>query len=705
MKIKKRDLVKSGVTIATLAGLGRYAPAVLGRVPPENKLYDDPLFTTPFIDVDEMREAPEPHRYVHGGFRDSDLRFSMYFPPEKIYEGRFLHPVMHIAGDENVAPKGRLGGLQTAIQFAFASGAYLVESNQGSRYMGGPADITNFRASAATAQYGRILAEAMYGRHRPYGYIFGGSGGSFKTFACVENTSGIWDGSVPFIHGSPASLPNMFTVQAHALRVLDGKFEQIMDAVAPGGSGDMYAGLNEEERAALKEVTLMGFPPRAWFAHDRVALGYTGVFASLMPTLAAGDPTYFTDFWSKPGYLGFDAPQSLRDARIRTTTAIESIITTQQMLDRGLPVSIAAGTRATAPAAIRLADRPEGRLEGSYITPASGEAAGERMMVTGVIGDMVTLGFGGQNISTLEKIRPGDKVEIDNSDYLASQTYHRHQVQSPDYYVWDQFRDDEGRPIYPQRPILKGYNQAGEGNNWQTGRFSGKMITVNSIMDEAAYPWQVDWYRNRVMAHFGDAYNDNYRVWFNDHAMHVYPSRYLSPNEGEAAGGDDYGPATTHVIRYEGILQQAIRDVAAWAEKNIEPPRSSRFQVEDSQIILASDAKSRGGVQPVVHLAANGAERADVKVGEKVEFSATIEMPPDAGMIVSAEWDYDGQGKYPEKIEYKKGKTRVTLENSRSWPGPGTYFVTLRATAQRERALGTPFGQAYNLGKVRVVVS
>lgn len=30
----------------------------------------------------------------------------------------------------------------------------------------------------------------------------------------------------------------------------------------PGGGGDMYAGLNEEEKAALKEVTKMGFPPK-----------------------------------------------------------------------------------------------------------------------------------------------------------------------------------------------------------------------------------------------------------------------------------------------------------------------------------------------------------------------------------------------------------------------------------------------------------
>ena len=207
----------------------------------------------------------------------------MYFPPKEQYQGRFFHPLMHIAGTEHMAYNGRLAGLDgDSIPFAFASGGYLVESNMGSFKMLGEPSVTSFRASAATAQYGRILAAQMYGEHRPYGYIYGGSGGSYKTFACVENTHGVWDGCVPFIHGSPMSLPNVFTVQAHALRVLDGKFEQIVDALEPGGSGDMYAGLDDEQKAALKEVTLMGMPPRAWFAHERLAFNYTAVLASVI---------------------------------------------------------------------------------------------------------------------------------------------------------------------------------------------------------------------------------------------------------------------------------------------------------------------------------------------------------------------------------------------------------------------------------------
>ncbi len=277
------------------------------------------------------------HRYVHGGFTDTDLRFSMYFPPAERYEGRFLQPVMHIAGDENVATTGELAGLgNQAIQFAFDSGGYLVESNQGSTLMMGPPDITGFRASAATAQYSRMLAEEMYGEHRPYGYVTGGSGGAYKTMACYENAPDVWDGAVPFINGCHVSMPNVFTVQAHAFRLLDGVFDQIVDAVEPGG-GDMYAGLDDEQRAALEEVTRMGFPPRAWFAHDRIALSYTGVFAAIFGILAMGDPTYFEDFWTVPGYLGADPPESLLAARIQCQATVAAIVTTDEVRTMGLP--------------------------------------------------------------------------------------------------------------------------------------------------------------------------------------------------------------------------------------------------------------------------------------------------------------------------------------------------------------------------------
>ena len=40
----------------------------------------DPKFCDPYVDVDEWRDEPVRHRYVHGGFEGTECRFSLYFP-------------------------------------------------------------------------------------------------------------------------------------------------------------------------------------------------------------------------------------------------------------------------------------------------------------------------------------------------------------------------------------------------------------------------------------------------------------------------------------------------------------------------------------------------------------------------------------------------------------------------------------------------
>jgi hypothetical protein len=703
MAWRRRSFIKSGTALS--AGAMLPGTALGAWRPGRNPLQADPLFTRPFIDTDEWRDAPQRHRYVHGGFTGTDLKFSMYFPPKEQYHGRFFHPVMHIAGDENVAYTGRLAGLDgDSIPFAFASGGYLVESNQGSLLMQGQQDIIAFRASAATAQYGRVLAEQMYGPHRPYGYIYGGSGGAYKVFACVENTQGVWEGSVPFIHGSPASLPNVFTVQAHALRVLDGKFDEIVDALEPGGSGDMYTGLNPEQQAALREVTLMGFPPRAWFAHERLAFNYTAVLASVIEVVLAEDPTYFQDFWTKPGYLGFDPPKSLTEARVKQRTTIKRVISTAEARRMGLPVGIAAGTNAAAPAVLELAEVPAGRLQGSFVFPRSGTGQSQRLMISGRVGDLMLMGFNDRDMPGLVGMKPGDEIEIDNADYLAVQTYHRHQDPGPSFYPWDQFRRPDGTMIYPQRPLIKGYDQVGPGNSYMQGRFDGKMITVNCLMDEAAYPWQPDWYRTQVRKVLGDSFDDKYRLWFVDHAMHVNPSRYLMPTEGPGPA-EHHGPTDTHIVSYAGVLQQALRDVAAWAEKGIAPAHETNYRVEHSQILVPPTAAERRGVQHVVSLGANGQAFARVKPGEAVELVAEIDVPPGGGEVVSVEWDYDGTGKFADVDSFAAGAAPRTLRRTHTFATPGTHTVAVRVTAQRKDAFGTPFAKIINLGRARVMVS
>lgn len=55
----------------------------------------DTLFKEPFVDVDEWRDKPVRHRYVHGGFKGNNTRFSFYFPPKENYEDVFSNTLPH----------------------------------------------------------------------------------------------------------------------------------------------------------------------------------------------------------------------------------------------------------------------------------------------------------------------------------------------------------------------------------------------------------------------------------------------------------------------------------------------------------------------------------------------------------------------------------------------------------------------------------
>ncbi|MEP7318497.1 MAG: hypothetical protein ABI921_07140, partial [Panacibacter sp.] len=63
----------------------------------------DTLFKEPYVDVDEWRDIPVRHRYVHGGFKGNDTRFSFYFPPKEKYQGRFYQYVTPFPDNENLS--------------------------------------------------------------------------------------------------------------------------------------------------------------------------------------------------------------------------------------------------------------------------------------------------------------------------------------------------------------------------------------------------------------------------------------------------------------------------------------------------------------------------------------------------------------------------------------------------------------------------
>ena len=348
-----------------------------------------------------------------------------------------------------------------------------------------------------------------------------------------------------------------------------------------------------------------------------------------------------------------------------------------------------------APIAFQLETVPSGNAEGAFLLVKSGEAAGKELPVGRIAGDVVAIGinpFGSNDTKTLDAIKSGDEVVIDNSDYLAVQTYHRHQVPTPDFYVFDQFRGPDGKPAFPQRKVQVGPSiTAGGAGSLQSGKFAGKMIVVESMMDQDAFPWQADWYRSKVKAVLGERLDDSFRLWFTEHAIH-----------GDSAEQAD----RTHTVSYLGVLYQALRDVSAWVEKGVAPPASTNYKVVDGQVQVPPGAAERKGIQPVVRLTANGSARTDVKMGQAVRFSAEIETPPGGGKIVAAQWDFETEGAFPEVATIKSStRSRVVVTAKHAFSKPGTYFVVLRATSQRDGDVNTPFARIQNLARVRVVVS
>jgi hypothetical protein len=629
----------------------------------------DPRFNDPYVDLDEQRNTPAPHRYVHGGFKGTDARFSFYFPPQEQYQGRFFQNTHQLLTSENGAPG--------TIAFAFASGAYYAQTNIGGaerattteQAVFGKLDPTagGYRVNAEAAKFSLVKAAEIYGKiNRPYGYLYGGSGGAFQTVSSAENTVGVWDGFVPYVMGSPNSIPGGFTVRIHALRVLKDKFPAIMDAIDPGGSGNPYAGLNEEERGALEEATRMGFPLRGWWNYATLNGGPLALVAGYVPYL---DPTYTDDFWTKPGYLGTDPKSSVSKARIRHDATVVNVITSPQRR-------------------LELSSVPKGDLTGADLIVTSGAAVGKTVSLGTVANSTVGFGFGA-NPAVVNSIQSGDKVRIDNSAYLALQTYHRHQVPSRDLYGWEEFRDRKGQPIYPQRKVLIGPIGALNGaGSIQNGRFKGKIILLESLMDIDALPWQADWYRTKVKEAVGKRLDGEFRLYFTDHAQHTPPAGL---------------PAELRTVSYQGALEQALRDVSAWVEKGVSPPASTSYKVVDAQVEAPPKAESRKGIQPVLDLKVNGGVRAEVAVGQPVTLTATIEVPPNTGKVVAVEWNFDGDSRYVP-AELGNISPAVSVKATHAWSQPGTYFPVLRATSQREGDPKTQFGRIQNLGRARVIV-
>ncbi|PLB55900.1 hypothetical protein P170DRAFT_471295 [Aspergillus steynii IBT 23096] len=623
----------------------------------------DAEYSTPVIDSETDEASPQAHRRVSGHFNGTDIRFNVYLQPQAQWDGRFFQ-LVYPTQDENAT--------EHTIGLGIESGAYTVQVT----------GTQGYRADAAAAKFSRTLATKYYNvsesRHI-YGYIYGGSGGSFQTIAAMENTQGVWDGGVPIVQAVPVSLVLNYGVRQLGAFVLENKASQVIDAIRPGGSGNPHEGLNEMQKDVLHEVTLMGMPLAAWEDYD-TALNGSNLIA--LGALARDmDPSYVDDFWSLPGYVGTDESdlgELFRAALINITATVEEV----ERDSNDVPTTLVlnqAPSNVSHPAALEFSVYS---ADGKTKHAVSGSLDLERrVLILANDNDPAVLG----------NLTAGQSLRIDNRWFLALHTYHRHQVPTRDgFYGFDQLRDADGNPLYPQREIevAKEVAISSSGGGTHTGQIGGKMIVIDNLLDQDAFPWHADWYRMQVRQALGDLSDDSYRLWYNENADHEMVDVPV-------------GDRTSRLIDFRGIYERALRDVSAWVENDLAPPRSSQYNVSNSQIRLAATAAQRRGIQPVIDMTVDGASKTRTPAGQAVTLHARIQVPPDAGQVDSVEWDVQGRGEFVRGT-FTSSNGTVEVETTARYDKPGTYFPAIRAGSQKKP--GAEFGQALNLGRARVVV-
>ncbi len=679
---------------------------------------EDPDYQDVYVDVDETRTRDNPnggtltYRYVHGGFPGKSVKFSLCFPEKDKYTGRFFHYLSPFPGpDEEMASLTRTGQ-NDHIAFALENGAYFIESNMGSaqQFGGSPEPRRVWKASAAVAEFSRKLAKEMYEtEQRPVGIVYGGSGGGYKTMACIENTDA-WEGAVPFVIGSPASLPNTITMRVQGQRALRHAFGKIIDNIDAGGCGDMYAGLTEDEAAMLREITAMGEPPLSWYveAAGRIDPGSLPV---LTPGVKASDPTYFQEFWTVPGYEGAD-PNSgaARDRFVLRAHVVACGVSDDAKEDGGLPsggngVDDAWKKQLASSGGAWLEidaqpQNPDQYMDGTNITFPGTAAEGKTLLLSTLTREpetgrsLITFGaaYGADRASdVMALLKPGDAVLLDNSDYVAVQSYYRHQVpEELDFHAWDQFRNPDGTPKTPQRPFMgKGFTGTG---TVQDGEIQGKVLQIQALTDESTCPWCAHWYREQVQK---AGKLDNMRTYFFQRCMH----------------GDSTAMGNSMVVNYLGGLYQALLDVSNWVMTGKAPLDTTKYTCVDNQVAVEPDASKRCGMQAGIVLTANGEKCLHVKAGEAFTLRAEATLPENAGAVVAMDYDFHDDRNIPAATPVFDVKGTFTLTDKGAiseltwhYDVPGTYFAAARVATQREGRTDDLFTRVLNLDRVRVIV-
>jgi hypothetical protein len=680
----------------------------------------DSFFSGAYIDVDEFRDEQIPYRHVHGGFANCDTRFTMYFPQDERCQGRLIMPLEGAHAGHEDAFAGAMGAMLGGLPLVVRLGGYMVESNMG--HIGDDIDpkggddptLYGWRAAAEVARLSKHIATQVYGAPPHHSYVWGGSGGGRRSPLCLENAPDAFDGALPFMgggnimpfpatdkvkSGQPIAFACMFNVQ-RLLRDGD-KPGRLVDAMQPGGSGNPFVGLNSHEREELVYLYEQGFP----FGDEHMIfapMGQMWLWTSIADLLVEQDPTYFTNFWTEPGYIGHDLPSAVEDDLIDVVTTVSKVITVHDLVTDAaydgpefmmarMMATIMGSTTPDKIFAIEIAGLPDGYRLGAGVQLVSGDAKGRQLYTMATAGDVFMCdGHGDANLLRFDGVKEGDEVHVDNRKFLAFCYFHRHHVMDDPQFDGLKLN---GVPIYPQHPVPEMSPLMGVA---YTGHYEGKLLWIHHTHDSSLWPSQGIVYEAAVQQVQGaSGAAEKFRLQWTEHAEHIDSA--MLPSSPHRA-------TTTGLIDYMPIIEQGLVDLIAWVEDGDAPP-STAYEYDHGQVTLPESAHERGGVQPVVTVTANGGARAEVRVGEAVNLEAMAEAPARGGTIISVEWDFDGQGAFPVRETLDGADTAVKAAQTHSYDAPGTYFATVRVFSNREGDANAEFRRLQNLASARVVVT
>jgi hypothetical protein len=634
----------------------------------------DPEYNDGTIVLDRVTQeiTPEPYTRVQAHFPPTATKpryeVILALPPGSKFHGRFFqHTYPLPQGDAMNPTNARVRDLS----FSFASGGYYLKQ------VGDLQGLSGYRPGAAAAKWARNYAATFYKRKgRIYGYLFGGSGGSFQTLGAMESTKGVWDGAVPYVMGSDITLVNAGVFASFAALALNDRLPAIAEAVKPGGSGDPFAGLNADQREALTEILHAGYPLRALDIPPFPALA--GLAAM---RVRAADPSYAEDFWTKPGYEGSNPPAYLAAAKFDKSYRVTGTDPSGALILDSVPDFATVSSSKGAGISYSVYDA-SGKLAGVLAVPFRGALNGNVLKLSPEAA--------AANAPLVRTLLSGGKLRVDNLWYLALSFYPRHALPADrGYYTYTALRKADGTPRYPQRSVdLSDAPNPTTGGAHYTGKINGKVILVSNLLDNLAYPWHADWYSAKVRSAIGvRAWADNLRIQYTDHADHI----------------DNFDVNSDRMVDYNPMLYQSLRDLAAWVEQGVPAPASTRYEIVNvGQVKVPGTASARGGIQPVVSLTSAGGQRVEVAANQPVTLTIRADTPPGGGRVVKLEAS-SGDGPVAFRPIAIQPGVSIRAQVTFTYSKPGTYFPVVRASSQRE---GDPHDlvQIPNLDRVRVVV-